>query len=309
MLFRSLGAARRHSHVLVATADEMWATIGWYAEYSKFKDSMSHEEASFLADHAVRQGVGSTGMVDSPFLLQFGGSGTASKAFRMTFGFVINFFSHQGNRLREGNRWAVRALEEMLDKNPSKAAEASGRASALYAVYLFIPVAIEMLISKELLDKDKLNIPGYLAGIATFPLKGIPVVRDVASAVLAGKPPESVLNSGMKSLGKVAQDTQKAIKEAQGGANAETIIGHALDHGVIQHTADTAGMALKLPGAHQAGKSLTFISDRVRHPENLGDPYSFANDIKQAATFLLGEYKKPGTKKEAATAPTPINHH
>lgn len=237
--------AVRFSHYGVAALDMLSALPTWLGAYRKAEaEGMEEADAVAFADKTVRNAHGANGAPDMAAIQR---GSEAQKLFTMFYG----FFNHIYNRQVVGARAAVDAGRNVVAGNFAGARRDFAKALSTFFFYLAVPALIEGLVSQGGPGNDDDWLSWGAKQVAGEVPAGVPVLRDLAKAVITGRDYE------MSPVAKAAQtviDSGKDVASLVGAREKEP------SSRWLQHAIESAGYILGLPTGQAAG-TVQFLKD------------------------------------------------
>ncbi len=244
-----LATVRRFAYQGVAMIDMASALPTWAARYTEaLKGGAEEDAAVYAADQAVRNAHGAGGAKDTAAIQR-------GSEFQKLATMFYTFWNHLYNRQRDLFRDAanVRSTRDF------------GSVLARSFFYLLAPPVIHGLIAGGGGKPDDEFWLGWAAShIGLGLVSGVPVLRDVASALEGGRGYEATpATAGIKALGATAQDAGRALGLIHGDPSDRW----------VQHAITAPGYVLGLPTGQSAGTAqfLWDVMQGTEDPQGLGD--------------------------------------
>ena len=252
--------AQHYGHLAVSKLDMGTAGPVWLSSYRKaLAEGRNDADAVYLADKSVRNAHGAQGITDTAAIQRARG---AAQLINMFYG----FFNHVYNRQR---LIAMDAASGVKNAKAGAYREATRDFASVLARsfwYIAVPGLIEAIVATQGPNENKDEGWGEWSAKAVLGSvpAGIPIMRDIAKAVLEGRDYEgSPLVNAVNSV-------------IRGGVDlAHIASGEETSGNTGKHIATAAGLVAGLPTAapFTAGKFLWDYGNGEASPESLGDWY------------------------------------
>lgn len=220
----------------VAISDLLSAVPTWLAQYNRsMGEGLTHGDATYMADRAVRRAHGSTAVTNRPSVMR-GGFGMS------ILNPVYGFFSHILNRQYE-MAWRASDLVKGANRGeitPKEFAATSGALAIMLTSYIIAPAIIEELVS-PLPSKPEDGWGKRAAKTIGFSLSSSWIgLRDIAHFAVGG------YNPSIGVTGPVTQGVRDIINDVSnfGKSTSEENVGKTVKHAFV-----AAGMATGLTNA------------------------------------------------------------
>lgn len=261
----------------VAWSDMASVLPTWLAKYRSEMEAVggtmkleeAHGHAVEMADRAVRRAHGSTAVTSRPELVRTGPIGRTMTS-------LYGFFNHIFNRYYRMS-WQAKDLAENA-KLGEPIAKDIADLTVQFMSYVVAPIVIEELVTP--ITNDQRKSWGEIAAmsVAKTVSASIPVIRDVAHAVLTGHDPSSgLITTGGKAMTDLARDVSGAFHKGRTPQRTANM---------IQHSFSMMGMATGLTSTQQGrwAKAFYNISQGYERPRTRKDWYQ---------VFRYGTMKEP----------------
>jgi hypothetical protein len=253
----------------VAFGDMMSAVPTWLAKYKTEMGRLieagaehtdAHTDAVAAADRAVREAHGDPSITNRPEFMR-------QKGLAQWFTSLYGFFNHIFQRHYEMAWRLGEAKDKALAGDIRGAMADIPKLTSMFVAYVIAPAAVELLVeSMAAPSKEKKKESwGEMAakGVAGSMASSVPLVRDVAHAVLGGHDPSlGLMITEVHAL--LGPERDLAKKDALSGKNAGRLV------------QDTAAMAGALTGFPlQVGRSARFVVNYAQgreHPKGVLQP-------------------------------------
>jgi hypothetical protein len=228
----ALATVRRFSMQGVAMLDMASALPTWLASYTDaLKGGMDDASAVYAADQTVRNAHGAGGAKDTAAIQR--GSET-QKLFTMFYTFWNHLYNRQRDLVRDATQ--IRSVGDF------------GSVLARSFFYLIAPPIIHGLVAGGNAKDDDGEGPGWAAWAAGHIglglVSGVPVVRDVASAIGTGRE---------YSMSPAAEGVTKGLQLGKDVGRALGMIDGDPSDRWVRHAIETPGYFLGLPTGQAAG--------------------------------------------------------
>jgi hypothetical protein len=265
----------------LAFSDKLSSVPTWLAVYDKhIEEGMTHGDAVFAADRAVRRAHGSTSITSRPTLMN------ELNPWLTTF---YNFFNDVFNRQTETLWRAGEAMDLAKKGQWDKARGVAGTVAAGVFAYSIWPALVENWVTPQENDPKDGWVKRAAKGMAFTEGATLPVVRDFTSMLLEGKNPDVGLFSTAYEHG---TDLIRDLEKKQPMAPAHT-------QGLIRASSEL--LALFTGAPEQFGKLASGgygVAAGTEHPRGpwawgvLGRYGTLKGHSQTAGQYLAGQYER-----------------
>lgn len=240
---------------LISTLDIMSAVPTWIAEYKSARmEGLTHEDAVYAGDQAVRQAHGSSALMDLPEIQR----SPNFKFMTMFYG----YFNHNYNRLRQLGRDVAG-----LPKSDNILSD-TGHVALQSVAYLLAPALIHAVVRGHGPGEDENPIVWGLKSMAVQLGSSVVGLRDIISAWQTGQKAQAAGPLG-ELLSGVASVVTDAHKASEGKETPKA----------IQHALELPGWVTGLPFSRtQAGLGQYFWDQNNGNPRTDTDYYRLMLD-------------------------------
>lgn len=252
--------AQHYGHLAVSKLDMGTAGPVWLSSYRKaLAEGRNDTDAVYLADKSVRNAHGAQGITDTAAIQRARG---AAQLINMFYG----FFNHVYNRQRLIAMDAASGVKNLRAGERKAAIHDFASVLARSFWYIAVPGLIEAIVATQGPNQNKDEGWGEWSAKAVLGSvpAGIPIMRDIAKAVLEGRDYEgSPLVNAVNSLIRGGVDVAHIARGEETSGNTG------------KHIATAVGLAAGLPTAapFTAGKFLWDYGSGEASPESLAEWY------------------------------------
>lgn len=249
-----LSAARRANLVwamtLVGYVDQLSTAPVWMAKYKMaLTEGVSHADAVYQADKAVRQAHGSASLVNRANV----GRGEVNRWLTIAYN---GYWNHNYNRFRDASRRVADSNVEVSDRLI--------KGSAAATAIIVVPAIIHYMIR----GSDNESVPGAMAeGLISQFAGQVPIVNSLLYAILHERDPSvSPFDALMKGIKDTVVDSHHKIQ------------GRRARH-FVKHVAQTPGWLFGLGPTNQLGQTAEFLKETFEGTQRPRSVFDWARGL------------------------------